>query len=505
MSKGKLVAIVFVWLCLFAVGAVAWKFLVQPRIDKSEEDRAQQRLNIGSSDSRYDHRVNLSLDAFSGYAVFRSPDFAEELSQKSIKVNLVDDGADYRKRLSDLQSGKSQMAVFTIDALLKMSSEAGDLPASIVAMVDETRGADAIVGFSNRYADVDDLNNPNVRFVLTPDSPSETLARVVMANFELSKLADNPFLTANGAEEVYKQYRSASQNEDRVYVLWEPYVSKALENPNMEIIVSSRDYFGYIVDVLVVSRDYLRSNESVVKDIVECYFRAAYRHRSSMNQLILDDAQRQGEPLTPKQAERLVNGVQWKNTRRNYAHFGIDEDRRVQHVEDMIEKITKVLVATNAISSDPTNGEPNLLYYKTILKDLKDEDFHPEGTEGDIDDSLELRALSDREWNQLEKVGTLKVKELVFRRGTADLENRSRNTLDDLADKLQTQRYYVEIEGVAMRKGNQELNKRVAADRSQAALDYLIQHGIDANRIRAAKPVLESKPSVRFRLGQLPY
>lgn len=504
MSKGKLVAVIFVWLVIFGVGAVAWRYLVQPRIEQTEQQRAEQRINFGSSDSRYDHRVNLSLDGFSGYAVLRSQEFAKELSDKSIKVNFVDDGADYRKRIDDLKTGKSQMAVFTIDALLKTSAEVGDLPASIVAMIDETRGADAIVGFKSKYPDADALNNPNLRFVLTPDSPSETLARVVMTHFKLPNLAANPIIRADGAEAVYKQYRQASQNEDKVYVLWEPYVSKALENPNMRIIVSSRDYFGYIVDVLVVSREFLRDKEPVVKDIIECYFRAAYTHRTNMKGLVLSDAQSAGEPLTQKQAERLVNGVQWKDTRRNYAHFGIDSGSGLQHIEDMIERITKVLLATDAMSSDPTGGKPNLLYYRSILDDLKGENFHPEGT-GAIDDSLQLRALTDQEWRNLDKVGTMNVDELVFRRGTAKLERRSQNTLDELADALRTQQFYVEIAGVALRRGNQDLNKKLAASRAQAALEYLVQKGIDADRIRAAEPSLGASPSVNFKLGQLPY
>ena len=418
--KGKLLAFVVVWLVLFGIGAVAWRFLGKPQVEKVAERRNQARLSVGSSDSRYDHRLNLSLDSFSGYAVLRSKEFSDELARKSIRVNLIDDGADYAKRIADLKSGETQMAVFTIDALLKTSSEINDLPASIVAMIDETRGADAMVGFKKRFASVDDFNDANVRFVLTPDSPSETLARVVMTHFALPQLDENPIIKARDAKDVYEQYRSSSPEDNNVFVLWEPYVSKMLENPNVHTIISSRDLFGYIVDVLVVSREYLRTDESVVRDVVESYFRAVFQHRGTMQDLILTDARLQGEPLTATQAERLVDGVQWKNTQRNYAHFGIS-DSSVQHIEDMIENISQVLVATSAIPIDPTGGKPNLLYYDAILRDLSDEQFHPAGYGEEVDDALELRALSDREWEQLAPIGTLRVQQLVFARGTAKL------------------------------------------------------------------------------------
>ena len=255
-----------------------------------------------------------------------------------------------------------------------------------------------------------------------------------------------------------------------------------------------------------MNREFLASNEDVVKDVVECYFRAAFKYRSKMNQLVLDDAKSQGEPLSPGQAERLVNGVQWKDTQRNYAHFGIAENRSALHIEDMIENITRVLISTGGMASDPTNGQPNLLYYKSILESLSQDNFHPAGSAGaTFDDSIQLRALSDKEWTELTSVGTLKVDRLVFRRGKATLLDRSRGTLNDLADTLRTQRYYLKVRGIATRQGNLEMNKQLAGDRSQAALDYLVEQGIDKTRMRADEPRLGAEPTVTFTLGQLPY
>lgn len=507
MSKGKLLAIVVVWLILFGVGAVIWKFFIQEEMEEAAQERRTARLTVGSSDSRYDHRLQLRLDSFSGYAVLRSEEFAKELGQRSIKVSLVDDQADYTARLASLKSGETQLAVFTIDALLKTCSQAGDLPASIVAIIDETRGADAIVGYKERFRSVDDFNDPNVRFVLAPDSPSETLTRVVMTQFDLPNLAENPIEPAKDARDVYARFRQASPDDAQVFVVWEPYVSKMMENPNVHTIISTRDLFGYIVDVLVVNRDYLAKNEDVVKVIVECYFRAAYQHRGKMTELVFADASRQGEALSTKQADRLVDGVQWKDTQRNYAHFGVTSNNSIQHIEDMIENISNVLLTTGALKSDPTGNQPNLLYYDAILRSLHASQFHPSGriNEDGIDDSIKLRPLNDNEWDELTTVGTLRVQQLVFARGKAVLLGSSRTTLDNLADTLQTQRYYVKIRGVATRRGKLDLNKDLASKRAQAAVDYLKEKGIAAERIRAMAPALGDVPSVTFTLGQTPF
>ncbi len=507
MSKGKLLAIVVVWLMLFGVGAVAWKFLVQPSVDASNEERREEILAVGSSDSRYDHRLKLRLDSFSGYAVLRSPEFAKELGDRSIKVSLVDDKADYAGRLAALKNGEAELAVFTIDALLKTSSGIGELPASIVSIIDETRGADAVVGFKDKFKSVDDFNDPNVRFVLTPDSPSETLARVVMTHFDLPNMASNPIVAAKDARDVYERYRKSGPNDSQVFVLWEPYVSKMQENPNVHTIISTRDLFGYIVDVLVVNRDYLAKNEDVVRKIMECYFRASYQHRGKMTELVLADAKLQGEALTRDQAEKLVEGVQWKDTQRNYAHFGVTSNNSIQHIEDMIENISNVLLSTRAMKSDPTEGRPNLLYYDSILRDLQADQFHPSGsaTHDGIDDSIQLRGLSDKEWNELTTVGTLKVPELVFPIQSAKLLGSSKTTLNELADTLRTQRYYVKIRGSAKREGEQELNKGWAAKRAQAAMQYLTEKGIATERLRVTEPRLGDGSLVTFTLGQMPY
>lgn len=504
MSKGKLLAVVMVWLVLFGAGAVAWKFVIQPNIDQAKEDDKNDWIDQGGSPSRYAHRLELALDSFSGYAVLRSDAFKKELAAKRINIHLRDDEADYAARLAGLQSGEIQMAVFTIDALIKASAALDNLPATMVAMIDETRGADAIVGYKSKFRSVDDFNSDAVRFVLTPDSPSETLARVVMTHFELPNLAKNPIVAAKSAQDVYEQYRQSSQNDDRVFVLWEPYVSKMMENPNVHTIISSRDLFGYIVDVLVVSRDYLSKNRDVVKDVLECYFRAAYEHRGNMAELVFDDAKRNGQALSKKQAESLVNGIQWKDTQHNYAHFGIGSHANVQHIEDMVENITEVLTKTSAIPRDPTNGQPADLFHKALLEELEGENFHPAGLH-EIDGQISFRELTDAQWKELTPVGTLRVPELAFARSSSRLLSSSLDILDDLAKTLQTSQYYVRIHGNAKRAGDLELNKSLAAERAQAATDYLIERGIDPRRIRSLGAEPSDASSVTFMLGQLPY
>jgi outer membrane protein OmpA-like peptidoglycan-associated protein len=85
------------------------------------------------------------------------------------------------------------------------------------------------------------------------------------------------------------------------------------------------------------------------------------------------------------------------------------------------------------------------------------------------------------------------------------LTERSRSVLDELAGKLTTTRFYVLIRGNASTVGDLEQNKLLAERRAQAAHEYLLEKGVDGNRIRASGGQPSGTTSVTFMLGQLPY
>ncbi|MCA9187811.1 MAG: phosphate ABC transporter substrate-binding/OmpA family protein [Pirellulaceae bacterium] len=508
MSKGKLLAVCLVWLFIFAALAATWKFFVQPWRQQAAEDRQRTTIDSTSSTSQYRATVHLSLDSFSGYAVLRSAKFREELSQKKIKVELVDDQADYVERIEALAKGDVQMAAFPVDALINVLAERDDQPATIVAVLDESRGADAMVGYREVFPDVDSLNRPETRIVATLDSPSETLARVMMDRFSFDRLSGNPFVGAKDAPDVVKLYRDSRPDAHDVYVLWEPYVSQMLsENDKLHKILGSEEFRGKIVDCLVVSRDYLVKHEAEVQDVVACYFRAAYDYRDSMESLVISDGKSLGTPLSAERAKALVDGIWWKNTQENFAHLGLRPAGSIQLLEDMITDITQVLLRTKAIGRDPTGGKPTILFYDKLLAHLQSSDFHPGiSSETLRDDQVKLPDLSEQQWNELVPVGTLSINRLVFPRGRSDLTESSQATLDQLAKDLQNwPRYYLIVQGNAALAGDSQANQTLAGARAKAAEEYLVEAGVAPNRVRAVAGKPSGSTSVTFKLGELPY
>ncbi len=167
----------------------------------------------------------------------------------------------------------------------------------------------------------------------------------------------------------------------------------------------------------MVSRDFLLKNHDTVEQFLECYFKTvfSFRERQSLEQLVLDDAKKTGLSLTPAQAAKLVDGIQWKNTQENFAHFGLKSGSLV-HVEDMLSRITSVLTATKAIQSDPTEGQPTRLFFDRPLAGLMSRNFHPGLASEVVQEQAALVTLSDAQWEKLTDVGTLSVPETGLRK-----------------------------------------------------------------------------------------
>jgi outer membrane protein OmpA-like peptidoglycan-associated protein len=511
VTKGKVVLVAIVWLLLFGIGVAVWRLVIFPARTQQQEEQAKEQVARDvaktSGTSRYLHELQLGLDSFSGYAVLRSEEFRKQLADRGIRIKNIDDGANYAKRAADLEQGSLQFAAFPIDALLKTFSKMDYPAATIVAIIDETRGADAMVAYKSKFPDVDRLNQPDVRFVLVGDSPSETLARVVMQDFDLDRLGANSIETMHSPEELMARYRAAAPTTNDVYVTWEPYVSQILGNDQLHVLVDSSRFTGYIVDSLVVSRDYLLKNGPVVESVLEAYFTAlyAYRDDQALIQLLLQDAKQTKQELTQEQAQRLVAGIQWKNTQENFAHFG-KRAGAVVHIEDMLTRIAGVLSKSGSISESSVNEKFNRYFFDRPIENLQSRNFHPGLASEAVRVEAKLKALSDAEWDRLVTVGTLSVPELVFLRGSSNLSDQSKRTLDDLFQKLQAwPQYYLIIRGNASQAGDMQANIQLAEQRGQAALKYLLSLGIPSERMRVVTGEITGQTRVTFVVGQMPF
>lgn len=519
-KKRNILAIGMVWLLVLGAAAAGYRLFLEPYFQ-------QDLVKATGSDGQYDQSVNLTLDAFSGYSVLRSAPMANLLRQDRIKLNIRDDGADYVSRIKALKKQKTDLAVFTVDAFLYAGAELGSYPASIVMVIDETVGADAIVAFKQEVPNLQALDRGDAQIVATPSSPSEFLARTMIATLALPQLPTDWLEEEDGAEKVFERLRTASDQERGfAYVLWEPFVSKALDQPDVHVLLDSSRMKGYIVDVLVASREFIRDQPDVVQKIIEAYSRAAYSYRQNpdgMVRLVQADAKAGGAALTKTEAQKIVDGVQWKNTLENYAHFAVVDNANggnLDPLDDTIAKIADVLVRTGALEANPIEGKASSIYYDGFLKKMHAAGFHPgkqvdilEGLGPDTDDlapartSATLPPLTDDEWQKLETVASMRVEAVSFRRGTAVLSAFSQTELDALSRRFKAlPSYYMKVVGHTRKEGDAAANARLASARAEAVRAYLVERGVDPNRLKSQRGKEGSEQAeVSFVLGQKPY
>ncbi|MCD4779068.1 MAG: OmpA family protein [Candidatus Omnitrophica bacterium] len=519
-SSARWISVIIIWSILAALCvAVLFKFVLKPEQTKKIED-------LTSAKSQYDHEITINLDSFSGYSVIRSEIFKQELKDNRIRLFLQDDQADYSRRIRDIADNRCQFAVFTVDSLVSSSSQLGDWPATIILLIDESNGADAVIAYKSSMPNLNSLDHTKAKLVLTPDSPSDFMGRIITAHFNLEGISKNSIEKAKGSGDVYQKLLKAKPSDKKAFIMWEPDISKALEIPGTHILLDSSRIKGHIVDVLVVQRKFLTQSPQVARKVVEAYLRAGYHHRSNMKRLILDDALQLESELSDKQAQKIVNGILWKNSLENYAHFGLidkSDVRGLDHLEDIIEKIIGVLVQTNAIPDDPLQGNYHKLFYDKILAELQRDHFHPgrkinllssdlgATVDEDIRGTVSLPALSAEEWERLVAVGKLRVNPVSFGRGKASIGRQSQRDLRQLAAKLRSwPTYYLLVVGHARKDGDKTLNRQLARQRAEAVKDFLLDEtDINPDRIKAkAAKVFKrggSGQSVSFVFGQTPY
>ena len=518
--KSILTAVVL-WIVILGGIAASLRFFVFPEF--REKKREKLALQTGSG-GKYRQQIRVAADRFSGYCILRSPELQHRLGASGIKLTVEDDGADYMHRIKALRDGDVEMAVFPVNSFIQSGIALGEFPASMVYVIDETAGADAIVAYRDAVPSIDALNRSDARIVLTPDSPSELLARVMIASFNLPELPEKKWMVkAAGSADDYKKFRGDSHRKPVAYALWEPDVSKALKHDDAVVLLDSSKLKGFIVDVLVIERRFLIEHYDDAKAVVEAYARTAYEKRGDMAALIEADARQLGEKLTAADARQLAQGIRWKNTLENYAHFGVSgRAHSLENIEDIILKISDVLAKTGAMGGRDLPVAPNALYYNRIVSEMKAADFHP-GRAVNVLSGVDLGAnneavrggqklepLTEQQWNALLPVGELRVEPISFGRGTARVNLQSRRELVELAGTLKSwPEYYLTVTGRVRPGGDERAVLQLAKDRAEAAVQVLVGEGVEPERIRsfakvAAENAAEAQ-SVSFVVGQPPY
>jgi hypothetical protein len=275
----------------------------------------------------------------------------KRLARKSIVLDFTDDGAAYADRLKKLNDSEYDFIVLPISSYMEHGYKY-NYPGVITAAISESRGADAILAFKDfPFTKVNDLNDSEIKIVVTPDSPSEDLVNLTITNFDLDELQGQDWMIeANGSEAVYKQAKTDQNDPAKgkyLYPMWEPDVSNAIDNLGMKKIWGSDNFRNYIVDVFVFNRKFVNSKGEEVREILRTYFEVVDYYMARKEQMF--DELRSVTGAKRTMVPSFMDNIKWYNLQENaYLMFGIQGITSAESYVD--EGLVKTIYAWNDVN-----------------------------------------------------------------------------------------------------------------------------------------------------------
>lgn len=447
----------------------------------------QERLDRQSSDAR-DTKAKLlvGIDNWIGYFPLCSGELRKRLRARGYLLQCDDDKADYATRMQRLKSGELQFAVATVDSYI-LNGAAKGFPGTIIAVIDESKGGDAIVARKDSVATIDDLKKKaTVQIAFTPGSPSEHLLKAMGVHFDVAQLRTrkNWRQEASGSPDALEKLLARKAD---VAVVWEPDVTRALSNPGIVKLLGSEDIDKLIVDVLLVGRKFSQDNPEAVAALLKEYFNVSRFYRENPAQLERDVVE--ATKIPADKVKPSLNGVAWVGLGDNFQMW-MGGGGGAEGLVDAIQSTVRILVDAGDFKSNPIpDQDPYRIVNRQFLSTL-----YLQATTGSAPANAPaaqslarpFKALADPAWSALREVGTLKTLPVVFQSGTAELSLEGKQELDAAMDNL---RHYpnfrVIVKGHTGLRGTAEENLKLSQERADSVGRYLqVTYGVDPNRLR---------------------
>ncbi len=437
------------------------------------------------------HTVHWAGDSYAGYAFIKSTEMRKRLARKGIVLEFTDDGAAYADRLKKLNDSEYDFIVLPISSYMEHGYKY-KFPGVITGAISESRGADAILAFKDfPFTKVNDLNDSEIRIVVTPDSPSEDLVNLTITNFDLDELQGSQdwMIEASGSEAVYKQAK-ADQNDPAkrkyLYTMWEPDISNAIDNLGMKKIWGSDNFRNYIIDVFVFSRKFVNNKEGDVREIIRTYFEVVDYYMARKEEMF--DELRSVTGAKRAMVPSFMDNIKWYNLQENaYLMFGIQGAASPGSYAD--EGLVKTIYAWNDVNRLMKKvievNNPYEILNKTFVERLVPTAVAPVGKK--LDNVRDFEALTKDQWEKLQESGTMRVENITFQSGIGRLDNVGEVTVDNVAQKLihNYPNYRVLVAGHTG-YGDTEANLKLSQERADIVRQQLIAvYNIDEDRILA--------------------
>lgn len=452
---------------------------------------AERVDRITSDASGVTKTLRIGVDNWVGYLPLCSKELRTRMHGAGFRVQCTEDNADYAVRVKRLRQGELDFAVTTVDAFL-LHGQKEKYPGSIIMVIDESSGGDAIVARKDRLASLEDFKvKTDYKIAFTAGSPSEHLLKSVAVHFDVPPLRNRQGawrVPVNGSSEALKQLRERKVD---AAVLWEPDVSRALSEAGVHRILGTENTRRLIVDVLTVNREFSRANPDAVKLLLSHYFRVLRHFRDNPEALAAEV--KSATRMNDQQVAAMLKGVRWTtlaDNARDWFGFGVGGRAGSEALIDTLEATAQILVDAGDFRESPIpERDPYRLQHRLYIEELYTTGLASESgkTSANPGGSRSFDPLTDAQWAKLSEVGTLKVRPITFQSGTSELSLEGKQELDNAAQNLaHYPNFRIVVRGHTGTRGDVVSNRALSLERAEAVKRYfLITHNIDDARLRA--------------------
>jgi outer membrane protein OmpA-like peptidoglycan-associated protein len=439
-------------------------------------------------------KIRIAMDSWIGYFPLCSSEMKGEMHRTGWLLECVDDKGDYQARMTGLAEGKYDLVVATVDSYL-LNGKSQDYPGAIIAVLDESKGGDALVARRDKVANLEAIRSAgDLRVAFTPNSPSHYLLKAAANHFDLPALLpirSDLRLEMEGSAKALAKLLAGTTD---IAVLWEPDVSKALADKTITKLLGTEETERLIVDILVASRKYMQRQPDATSQLLAAYFKVLKKYRDDPDRLQREVMAETG--LGKEVVKTMLQGVIWQSLIDNCEKwFGIagPEGKAEERIVPTIDSTVDILKSSGDFTESPIPGKDNYrLLKRSFLEELYTTGFSgftktQTGFGQENGAQPTFPPLDENGWAVLTEVGTLKLKPIIFQHGSVELDLLASIELDAAAEKLSHYPHFrIVIKGHTGTRGDAEENLLLSQRRAEGVAEYLLsKHSIYGNRLRA--------------------
>jgi NitT/TauT family transport system substrate-binding protein len=423
----------------------------------------------------------VAYDSYAPYFPVRIAEVQGYYKSRNLTVRQVPFGLNGNEfseegRRAALRDGTFDVLLTTLDAVALFGD---DRTGKVVAIVDESAGADKIVARAP-IARLNDLRGKRIAFSAGSVAEFYLYASLNLAGLKASDVQLRPVESVDAAVDLFVQ------NGVDAVVGWEPVIQEAI-GAGGKVLLGSDNYRA-ILDVMVVSNKALAEKPAAVQAFMDAWFEAV--------KLTTDDPGRAGTAVVQSgntEWTGVENPEDYADALKLVAQATLGQNafalRDPALLGNRLREIQGVWRAggKQVVEVDTTRLIDGNFVQKTAERSELNSTRSPVNASFVLTGRIALPRLTPEQLGNTQAVAELPLKEIAFEPNSAVLSPQGQK---DLAEQIvpvlrQTPGLYLRVDGSAAQPlgDTPQENEAFARQRAQAVIFFLIGQGIDGNRL----------------------